>query len=100
MGAMGRLRSIRTILTLTCDDSSRLLSDDLDRSLTRSERAALRIHLLICGSCRRFRRQIRFLHELMHGLHEDPEAAGDSLPPLTPAERDRIHTAVRKARRK
>ena len=46
------------ILTLHCDAASELASRELDERLPRLERAALWCHLLVCHSCRRFRRQI------------------------------------------
>jgi len=33
----------------------------MDRRLSRLERLAIRFHLLYCGACRRYRRQVEFL---------------------------------------
>jgi hypothetical protein len=41
---------------------TQLISDGLDRRLAWFERLLLRVHLLGCGPCRRFRRAIRWLH--------------------------------------
>lgn len=60
-----RLRSIWTILTLRCDGAARLLSDAEDRKLHLDERLALKLHLLICALCRRYRAQLRLLKELI-----------------------------------
>jgi Putative zinc-finger len=43
---------------LTCKQASQLLSQSLDRPLTRGERFGLRFHLLICRFCKRFGQQI------------------------------------------
>jgi Putative zinc-finger len=43
---------------LTCKQASQLLSQSLDRSLTRGERFRLRFHLLLCRFCKRFGQQI------------------------------------------
>lgn len=43
---------------LTCKQASQLLSQSLDRPLTRGERLRLRFHLLICRFCKRFGQQI------------------------------------------
>ena len=43
---------------LTCKQASQLLSQSLDRPLTRGERFRLRFHLLICRFCKRFGQQI------------------------------------------
>ena len=43
---------------LTCKQASQLLSQSLDRPLTRGERFRLRFHLLICKFCKRFGQQL------------------------------------------
>lgn len=91
------LHDIKVILTLTCEKSSRLLSDDLERPLTGVERTALRLHLLLCRSCRRFGRNIRFLRDLMQHTHRRPEGPGPQLPSLTADERHRLVETLRKA---
>lgn len=55
--------AIWRILTLTCDESTRLMSASLDEPLPWTDRAAVALHAGICRACRRFRRQIRFLRE-------------------------------------
>lgn len=96
---MDTIRKIKMILTLTCDESSRLASDDLERPLGLAERIALRMHVLICKSCRRFRRQIHLLRKLMRDAGGDPAAMGPPDLALTPDERGRIHAAAHQARR-
>ena len=48
-----------------CREVVRLVSEDLDRSLTLRERVALRFHTLICGACARYRGQVRALERLL-----------------------------------
>jgi hypothetical protein len=55
------LPDIRLIVTASCQTASRLASESLDRRLSFSERWALRLHTLICRSCRRFARQLHVL---------------------------------------
>lgn len=43
---------------LSCKQASQLVSQALDRPLTRRERWALRLHLWMCAGCRRFNRQL------------------------------------------
>lgn len=38
---------------LHCKDASRLLSEEMERPLSRQERFALKMHLMICRACRR-----------------------------------------------
>ena len=60
---MGLYTAAKLILTLECEESTRLVSEGLDRRLTLSERWAIRLHSLACWSCRRFHRQLHFIHE-------------------------------------
>ena len=46
-----------------CREVTRLVSEGLDRELPFLSRLSLRLHLVMCGGCRRFARQLRFLHE-------------------------------------
>lgn len=58
---------------LDCRQSSKLVSDAMDRRLTGRERIALRLHLLMCRYCRTFARQLGYLRELVSqaGLPQD-----------------------------
>jgi hypothetical protein len=47
---------------LTCRHATRLISDALDRPLSRGQRLRLGLHLLLCPPCYRFRRAARWLH--------------------------------------
>lgn len=53
---------------LDCKEVSRLLSDGQDQQLPPSERARLRLHLVICTACRNLDAQFRFLREAMRKL--------------------------------
>ena len=52
-----------TFLSLGCREASRLQSQALDRKLPLVQRIGLRMHLLLCKWCRRYRQQIRFLRD-------------------------------------
>lgn len=45
----------------SCAESTRLLSEAQERTLSGGERVALRWHLLMCGACRRFEQQLDWL---------------------------------------
>ncbi len=65
------------ILTLDCRESSRLVSESLDRPLRRAERVALFLHGIGCWSCRRLKRQLAFLRSAAGELERpSPEDAG------------------------
>ena len=61
---------------LICKGASQLISQSIDRALTRRERLALRFHLLICDVCKRFRKQLVIISAAvsrMRNSAEDPE---------------------------
>jgi len=45
----------------TCKQASKLISLSLDRPLSWSEKLQLKLHLLICTACRRFKKQLILL---------------------------------------
>jgi len=45
----------------TCRDVSALVSRAMDARLSFGERLRVRVHLAICGACRRFAKQVRML---------------------------------------
>lgn len=48
---------------MMCKEATRLMSLKQDRRLTVRERLSLRLHLSMCGACRRCDRQFGLLHE-------------------------------------
>lgn len=60
---------------LNCKEVSRLISDGQDRSLPPKERARLRLHFVICETCRDVNDQFNFISEAMKRLarHEPPK---------------------------
>lgn len=50
-------------MMMNCQQASRLISDGMDRSLTRSEQVRLSFHLLMCRNCRHFRQQLQQLRQ-------------------------------------
>ncbi|MYM64454.1 zf-HC2 domain-containing protein [Pseudomaricurvus sp. HS19] len=61
-----------------CRGATRLMSDALERPLTAAEKMALRTHLLMCGSCRNFSRQVVALRDFARHFSRQPDAAGDT----------------------
>lgn len=61
---------------LNCKQTSLLVSQSLDRPLTWRERWAVRLHLLICVYCRRFKQQLLLIQRQMtkwqHTTAEQP----------------------------
>ena len=77
---MHLLRKLKMILSLTCDQSTRLVSDGYERDLERHERAALGCHMLTCTGCKRMRRQFSLLHALAKHLRGKASPAGLEMP--------------------
>jgi hypothetical protein len=50
---------------VSCKETSRLLSQDQERPMSWWERVRVNWHLAVCGMCRAFDRQLRFLEEAM-----------------------------------
>lgn len=48
---------------LDCKDTSALVSRSMDESLSWRQRMAVRVHLVMCGACRRFAAQMSFLRQ-------------------------------------
>ena len=55
---------------ISCKETSRLVSQGLDRDLAFGERVALRVHLAYCIGCRRAKRQLTFLRRAVRRLAE------------------------------
>jgi hypothetical protein len=68
---------------LTCKDASRLQSQGQDRPLHLGERLSLRLHLLICDNCRRFRQQLDLIRRACERVNktEGLNAGGKELSP-------------------
>ena len=49
---------------LTCRQATQLLSERQDRPLLFKEQSGLRLHLMVCSSCRRFGKQMKTLSVL------------------------------------
>jgi len=45
-----------------CREVTQLISDGLDRPLPWTQRLAVRMHVLMCGSCNAYRRQLHAIH--------------------------------------
>jgi len=46
---------------MSCKEATHLMSQDLDRSLSRIERVGLWLHLIVCKGCRATERHFAFL---------------------------------------
>ncbi len=76
---------------LSCKEVSELVSQSLDRQLSLRERLGVRVHLMMCRMCRRYRRQITFISKATRQL------LGRRSPTTLPPEaRERIEEALKR----
>lgn len=68
---------------LTCKQLVALSSDLLDAQLSGRQRLAVQVHLMMCGRCRRFVRQMRLSQQLLRvwpeSLNPDTQALAERL---------------------
>ena len=88
-----RLVSGLAELSPGCRAVARLQSEALDHKLTWRQRLGLRLHLVLCKWCRRYGRQIAFVHNAVHS-HLD-EATSAVPQQLSDAARERIRRNLR-----
>lgn len=69
---------------LTCEEATRVCSDELERPLSLREQAAVRLHLMMCSGCANYRRQLRTLSEVMQAYAEGRAPTEESRPGADP----------------
>lgn len=60
---------------LSCKEAVAVMVAGEDRALSRAERVLLWGHLLVCGACPRFRRQLELMRLAMRRWREQPPEA-------------------------
>lgn len=70
---------------MNCQQATRLVSDAQDRPLAVGDNAAVRVHLMMCVNCRRFKAQMAVLRQatglLAQGAAPLPDEPAASSPP-------------------
>ena len=77
-----------------CKEVTRLISESLDRELPLYQRMGIRIHLLMCKFCSRYRKQLLFLRATMR-LHVEHSEDMEPSIKLPPEARERIRQSIR-----
>ncbi len=82
---------------LSCKDTAILLSQDMDGELPLGKWLGLRMHMLMCGSCARIKKQLLFLKEALGRLGDGdaPVPLGDSDARLSDDVREKIRASMR-----
>lgn len=76
-----------------CKEVTRMVSESLDRKLPLHQRMGIRIHLLMCKFCSRYRKQLLILRESMRRYSMYGEESEPSLA-LPPEARKRIKRSL------
>lgn len=76
---IGFTRDVFRVLGMPCREHTALFSKQLDEPLPPGIAAGLRIHIVYCGGCKKFRAQIRRLRELAGTVGRDLDS-GEAMP--------------------
>lgn len=84
---------LRRLLMPNCHEMSRLTSRSLDTPPHWNQRAGMLLHLALCATCRRYRRQLLWLRRVA-GMSSNPPAEVP-VNPLSPEARERLVRRLR-----
>ena len=76
-----------------CKEVTRMVSESLDRKLPLYQRIGIRIHLLMCKFCSRFKKQLLFLRETIR-QHVERDKDTELSTKLPPEARERIRKSI------
>lgn len=76
-----------------CKEVTRMVSESLDRKLPLYQRIGVRMHLLMCKFCSRFKKQLLFLRETIR-LHVERGKDTELSTKLPPEARERISKSI------
>ncbi|MFN3879854.1 MAG: zf-HC2 domain-containing protein [Nitrincola lacisaponensis] len=64
---------------LTCHQATQLMSSRLDRETSLTEKMNLKVHLMMCSSCRRCDTQLSLIHQAGKRWHLNTDASSTDL---------------------
>jgi hypothetical protein len=65
-------------IKLDCKEVSRMISDGQDLTLPPAERARMRLHFVVCETCRNVNEQFDFLRRAMRSIDRSKGGGNDS----------------------
>ena len=86
---------------LSCKDMTKLISDSLESKITLLQRMELRLHIMMCGMCRKFRRNAIALSMLVRrdnissGSLANSAIVSPDSETLSSSAKERISSAIR-----
>jgi len=75
-----------------CSEISQLLSTGMDQKMSLWQRMSVRVHLVLCKMCRRYRDQLRLIHDAS-SCYGDPEK-NDTEEGLSTEAKERLKQAI------
>lgn len=82
-------------MMLSCRDVTRLISDSMDRTLPAGKRIGVRVHLLLCRFCARYKRQLLLIRDTVRRISAaEGDPAGTITDTLSPKARERIRKSL------
>ena len=76
----------------SCKDISALISQGMDRNLPLQKRISIRLHVSMCGLCRRYEKQLHLIREgVSHYADPEVNAVEKS---LSPAAKEKLEKAL------
>jgi hypothetical protein len=85
-------------LTSTCEVITRKVSEGLDRRLSFRERFQIRLHIMFCELCYRYREQLLTIHHVLQKSRE-PESIKRDTTRLSGEAREKIKLALKERTR-
>lgn len=77
----------------SCNDISKKVSESFDRSLPLHQRMMIRMHLMVCRYCSRFKKQLVIIREAIRSEDENTAGMGGEFT-LSSDARDRIKRSL------
>jgi hypothetical protein len=78
---------------MTCRRAAELISEDLDTNLPPHQRAGLGFHTLLCGACRRYRRQLGAVEEAVAEFFASA-GSGNPAATLPPSSKEHLKAVI------
>jgi hypothetical protein len=82
---------------LTCKEASYLASKQLDKNLSWREILSFKLHIMMCGLCRRYASEIEKIHSILQKAGKSSLSALPESIKLSEESRERISKALDKA---
>lgn len=79
-------------MMISCKQATELASKRLDANLSLFQRFNLKLHLFLCHHCRRYVRQLRFIHKALPRMERYLE--NDNRRQLSPKAQEKIAAAI------